>query len=118
MAAQAKTGAVRFRNVRPSAPERCFTPLCICLCNIFIIFTSPNPGTYPAHQALHLPMCTSLNGTKTVFQPKVNRKILFVILDGLSTDGDPRPIAQELCESGMTIVTCFLTLDSIHESDV
>ena len=61
-------------------------------------------------------MCMSLNDTKTVFQPKVNQKILFVILDGLSTDGDPRPIAQELCESGMTIVTCFLTLDSIHES--
>ena len=62
------------------------------------------------------PMCMWLNDAEAVFRPKVNRKILFIVSDRLSTDGDPRPIAQKLRESGVTIVTCFLTSDNIHES--
>ena len=38
---------------------------------------------------------------------------MFILSDGDSTDGDPRPISEELHRSNITIVTCFLTSDEI-----
>ena len=40
---------------------------------------------------------------------KETDSVLFVVSDGLPTDGDPRPIAQALREKGTTIVSCFVT---------
>ena len=60
------------------------------------------------------PMCKALTYAKEVFE-KENAKpaVLFLLSDGMSADGDPCPIAQELHELGVTIVTCFLTADHI-----
>ena len=60
------------------------------------------------------PMCKALTHAKEVFE-KENAKpaVLFLLSDGMSADGNPRPIAQELHELGVTIVTCFLTADHI-----
>ena len=41
-------------------------------------------------------------------------KVLFLLSDGDSGDGDPRLIAEQLCRKGVTIVTCFLTSDNIQ----
>jgi len=60
------------------------------------------------------PMCTALNDAVAVFrETNVTQKVLFILSDGHSTDGDPRPIARELHDLGVTIVTCFLTSDHI-----
>ena len=60
------------------------------------------------------PMCTALNDAVAVFrETNVTQKVLFILSDGHSTDGDPRPIAGELRDLGITIVTCFLTSDHI-----
>ena len=40
-------------------------------------------------------------------------KILFILSDGESTDGDPVPVGKQLLDSGVTIVTCFLTAQDI-----
>ena len=60
------------------------------------------------------PMRKALTHAKEVFE-KENAKpaVLFLLSDGMSADGNPRPIAQELHELGVTIVTCFLTADHI-----
>ena len=56
------------------------------------------------------PMCKALTDARDVFQESVaSPKVLFILSDGISTDGDPLPIAQELHHLGVIIVTCFLT---------
>ena len=60
------------------------------------------------------PMCKALTYAKEVFEKEnAKRAVLFLLSDGMSGDGDPRRIAQELHELGVTIVTCFLTADHI-----
>ena len=59
------------------------------------------------------PMCKALNDAEAVFSKTNATSVLFILSDGESGDGDPRPIAQKLRDSGVTIVTCFLTSDSI-----
>ena len=61
------------------------------------------------------PMCEALNAAAAVFNTmNENPKVLFILSDGESTDGNPCPIAQELRDLGVTIVTCFLTSDRIR----
>ena len=62
------------------------------------------------------PMRKALTHAKEVFE-KENAKhaVLFLLSDGMSGDGDPRRIAQELHELGVTIVTCFLTAHHIDK---
>ena len=60
------------------------------------------------------PMCKALNDAVSVFKKtNADPKVLFVLSDGQSADGNPRPIAQQLRGLGVTIVTCFLTSDHI-----
>ena len=60
------------------------------------------------------PMCRALNDAVSAFrETNATRKVLFILSDGQATDGDPRPIAEELRDLGVTIVTCFLTSDHI-----
>ena len=60
------------------------------------------------------PMCKSLNDAEAVFnKTKATLKVLFILSNGSSTDGDPRPIAQKLHELGVIIATCFLTSDHV-----
>ena len=60
------------------------------------------------------PMCKALGDARAVFQNRnIKKKVLFILSDGDSTDGDPRPICEELHRSNITIVTCFLTSDEI-----
>ena len=61
------------------------------------------------------PMRTAMDKVLQVFK-KADAditKVLFIISDGKSTDGDPLPIAQELHALGVRIVTCYLTSDHI-----
>lgn len=37
-----------------------------------------------------------------------SEKILLILTDGQSTDGDPRPIASELKDHGVSIYSCFV----------
>ena len=61
------------------------------------------------------PMVKALRNAKEVFDnnTEINPKVLFILSDGLSTDGDPTYIAQELQQSNVTIATCYLTSESI-----
>lgn len=60
------------------------------------------------------PMCKAMNDALTVFkQAGEESKVLFILSDGQSADGDPCPIARELHKLGVTIVTCYLTADHI-----
>ena len=60
------------------------------------------------------PMCKALNDAEIVFNDaKPGPKVLFILSDGQSSDGDPTPIAERLRGLGVTIVTCFLTSDEI-----
>lgn len=59
-------------------------------------------------------MCRALTDAEAVFnETTTNPKVLFVLSDGQSTDRDPRPIAERLRGSDVTIVTCFLTSENI-----
>ena len=58
------------------------------------------------------PMVESLEHAKCIFhqnQNKADKKILFILSDGLSTDGDPLPIAKVLQALDVIVVTCYLT---------
>ena len=58
------------------------------------------------------PMVESLNQAKKIFYQNnnsVDKKVLYILSDGYPSDGDPLPIAQELRNAGVTIITCFLT---------
>jgi len=50
---------------------------------------------------------------RLVFSKTNATSVLFILSDGESGDGDPRPITQKLHDMDVTIVTCFLTSDSI-----
>lgn len=67
------------------------------------------------------PMCQALADAEHVFrvdrasefraddETTAKSKVLFILSDGMATDGDPRPIAKRLQSMGITIATCFLT---------
>lgn len=63
------------------------------------------------------PLRNSMISAQSVFGgrkvPVPANKILFVISDGESTDGDPLPIAEKMKRENVTIVTCFLTARNI-----
>jgi hypothetical protein len=64
------------------------------------------------------PMCSALQDVENVFLKEImtGPKVLFILSDGQSGDGDPREIAKRLCNSDVTIVTCFLTSDVLTNS--
>ena len=60
------------------------------------------------------PMVKALTHAKEIFDvAKEDQKILFILSDGHSGDGDPFPITKELRKSGVTIIGCFLTSNHI-----
>ena len=60
------------------------------------------------------PMCDAMKEALRIFKQvgADTTKVLFILSDGKSTDGDPRPMAQELRALGR-IVTCYLTSDDV-----
>ena len=61
-------------------------------------------------------MKMALEHAKKIFdQAKVDQKVLFILSDGISGDGDPLPIAQKLHQSNVTIITCFLTSNPVTQ---
>lgn len=64
------------------------------------------------------PMRKALTDTMDLFRRMDTniQKVLFILSDGDSADGDPYPIAQVLHDWGVTIVSCFLTSDHIPNS--
>lgn len=63
------------------------------------------------------PMCKAMRDAENVFNEHYHHgqsKVLFILSDGAAADGDPVPIAKRLRDSGVTIVTCFLTAEVIH----
>ena len=62
-------------------------------------------------------MKKALEHAKEIFdRATVDQKVLFILSDGSSADGDPFPIAEELRKSNVTIITCFLTSNPITQS--
>ncbi|XP_062499789.1 uncharacterized protein LOC134177092 [Corticium candelabrum] len=59
------------------------------------------------------PMCKALKHATDVFRKTTRTRVLFILSDGDSTDGDPHEIAQELHQLDVIIVTCFLTSNHI-----
>lgn len=61
------------------------------------------------------PMCKAMKDAEAVFvrTSVETAKVLFILSDGMSSDGDPRQIAERLRDLGVTIVTCLLTSDKI-----
>ena len=57
------------------------------------------------------PMVKSLTEAKEVFDcnTEINPKVLFILSDGHSADGDPVFISQELQRSNVIVVTCYFT---------
>ena len=57
------------------------------------------------------PMCMAMEEALRIFKQvdAGTTKVLFILSDGQSTDGDPLPIARELRALGVYIVTCYLT---------
>ena len=56
------------------------------------------------------PLCAALEEMANVFQnADSDNKILFILSDGASADGNPRNLAANLKERGVTIVSCLLT---------
>ena len=63
------------------------------------------------------PMVQCMTLAKNNFsQTRASNKVLFILSDGESTDGDPVPVGQHLLDSGVTIITCFLTESEISNS--
>eukprot|EP00118_Oscarella_pearsei_P020433 m.221242 g.221242 ORF g.221242 m.221242 type:complete len:555 (+) comp39956_c1_seq18:140-1804(+) len=61
------------------------------------------------------PMCKALNEARDILmKTNASRKVLFILSDGDSSDGDPRPIAEGLRSLGVTIITCFLTSHGVE----
>ena len=63
------------------------------------------------------PMVESLTHAKQIFdqnQDEANKKVLFILSDGVSTDGDPLPIAKDLHAVGVILVACYLTTKKIE----
>ena len=61
------------------------------------------------------PMCEAMNQAVRIFRQADTEmvKVLFVLSNGESEDGDPCPIAQELRDMGVKIATCYLTSDDL-----
>ena len=61
------------------------------------------------------PLCMAMNEALHIFKQTCadTTKVLFILSDGESADGDPLPIAEELRALGVCIVTCYLTSDHI-----
>ena len=61
------------------------------------------------------PMCEAMNQAVRIFRQADSEmeKVLFVLSNGESEDGDPCPIAQELHAMGVKIATCYLTSDDL-----
>ena len=63
------------------------------------------------------PMCKALTDAVSVFREfgadSAKSNVLFILSDGMATDGDPRLIARQLHDlrQGVIIATCFLTSD-------
>ena len=56
------------------------------------------------------PMRKAVKGALDIFRTsKAKSKVLFILSDGESADGDPRSIAEDLKRLGVKIVTCYLT---------
>ena len=61
------------------------------------------------------PMCEAMRKAFDIFKrSSAEKKILFILSDGLSTDGDPREIARKHAATNVTIVTCYLTSEHIQ----
>ena len=61
------------------------------------------------------PMVEALRHAKEIFdQAQEDQKILFILSDGSSRDGEPFPMSEELRKSGVTIIGCFLTSNAIN----
>ena len=64
------------------------------------------------------PMCAALRNAEEMFgRADTNEKVLFILSDGMSTDGDPLPIAQELHSAGVIIATCYITSDRVQNTN-
>ena len=62
------------------------------------------------------PMRKALTCAQAIFEEsKEDHKVLYIISDGDSADGDPRKIAQSLSKMDVIIATCFLTSDHIEK---
>ena len=62
------------------------------------------------------PMCRALSQAENVFETtETKQKVLLIVTDGDSADGDPRPLAKTLRDKDVTIATCFLTSDDIDK---
>lgn len=65
------------------------------------------------------PLCQAIKAVAARFDRERQRRatksseVLFLLSDGEPTDGDPLPIAQELRDGGVTIVSCFVTNDDV-----
>lgn len=61
----------------------------------------------------YTPMKTALSRSLSVFRehPAVKQRVLVMISDGISTDGDPLPLAQELRQEKVAMATVYLTSD-------
>lgn len=59
------------------------------------------------------PMCAAIKDATAILNETNQRKFLFILSDGMASDGDPVPYARQLRDSGVTIATCFLTSDPI-----
>ena len=61
------------------------------------------------------PMAEAFSVIKKRFQQELSKRpkdtipVLFVISDGVSTDNDPLPIAEEIKKANITIITCYIT---------
>ena len=62
------------------------------------------------------PMCEAMQNALSIFKQADQdvSKVLFILSDGESTDGNPLPIAEQLRVLGVQIVTCYLTADDIE----
>ena len=64
----------------------------------------------------YTPMCKALKNAMIIFEKKrlKDKSILFILSDGVASDGDPRPIAEKLRSMDVIVATCFLTSDPIE----
>lgn len=62
------------------------------------------------------PMCKALTDAIYVFRgdATTDKKVLFILSDGESRDGDPRKFEKELRGLDVIIITCFLTSEPIR----
>ena len=62
------------------------------------------------------PLQESMRSAASLFETvESDTKVLFVLSDGESTDGDPTPFADSMRAQKVTIVTCFLTAENIAQ---